>query len=63
MIRVGFSNVKKQFIWWRNEKRIYLLSFSEDKTIKPWQIETDKILKSIEFDHPVNCTGGCAWKW
>jgi WD40 repeat protein len=32
-----------------------LLSCSEDQTIKLWHIETGELLKSIEFQHPVNC--------
>ena len=30
-----------------------LLSCSQDKTVKLWQIETGKLIKSIQFEHPV----------
>ena len=39
-----------------NSKGCLVLSCSEDKTVKIWQTETGELLKSIEFDHPVNCT-------
>ena len=32
-----------------------LLSCSDDKTVKLWQIETGKMLKSIEFNYQVYC--------
>ena len=32
-----------------------LFSCSEDKTVKLWELETGELLKSIDFEHPVNC--------
>ncbi len=33
-----------------------LFSCSDDKTVKLWELETgDELLKSIDFEHPVNC--------
>jgi len=32
-----------------------LLSCSEDESVKLWKIETGEMLKSIKFDHGVNC--------
>jgi WD40 repeat protein len=42
-------------IWFIATSSGNLLSCSNDNTVKLWQLETGQILRSIEFDEPVNC--------